>query len=295
MSSPQRITLTGGRGRLAGLIKQHLSGDDYRLLSLSRSEGGDHLGLESLFVNNLIEQTDVLMHLAWSTLPISSERNVGMEWANDIPLLIRLLNDIVTSGRAEQTHFIFFSSGGAVYGRALNGVPSREDDVCSPIGWYGHAKLAAERIIAEFGRRHGLSYTILRVSNPYGFAVPHYKPQGIVPFLVKSAREGTPFTIWGDGTAQKDFLHYTDMLRAVEAVVKQRPQGIYNLSMGESHTIAEVIQLAEGATGTTIQTTMVPAHAWDVHDSLLDNQKLRSALDWSPQISLAEGIRRFAG
>jgi nucleoside-diphosphate-sugar epimerase len=34
------------------------------------------------------------------------------------------------------------------------------------------------------------------------------------------------------------------------------------------------------------------AHSWDVHDSLLDNTKLRAAIDWQPAISLQDGIRR---
>ena len=286
--------MTGGRGRLAGLIRLHLAAGENRVTSISRSEGREHLGLENLFVNNLLDQTDTLLHLAWSTFPVSSERHVGHEWNEDIPLLWRLLNSIVASGRADRLHFVFFSSGGAVYGPALHDHASREEDSCAPIGWYGHAKLAAERIIEEFGRRHGLSYTILRVSNPYGFPGPSHKPQGIIPFLIKSALEQSPFNVWGDGSARKDFLHYSDFLTALDLVVQRRPQGTFNLSYGESHTISEVISLTEQATGQTIAKTFQPAYTWDVHDSLLDNRKLRGAIDWNPRVPLVEGLHKSA-
>jgi UDP-glucose 4-epimerase len=161
-----------------------------------------------------------------------------------------------------------------------------------PLGWYGHAKFAAERLILEFGRRHGLIYTILRVSNPYGFQVPLHKPQGLIPIFLKHAREDTPLTVWGDGSARKDFIHYTDFTSALAKIVQSRLVGIFNVSSNQSHSVNEVIGFAEQALGKKIVVRHIPAHPWDVHDSLLDNTKLRSAVDWQPTISLADGIRR---
>ncbi len=235
-------------------------------MSLSRSEGDTHLGLENIFVNNVLDNADALLHMAWSTVPFVSERHVGMEWNEDIPLLLRILEAIRTSSHPQRLHFIFFSSGGAVYGNAVNGRPSTESHLCVPIGWYGHGKLAAEQLIQEYGRRYGLVYTILRISNPYGFPIPVHKPQGIIPFIIKSARDGSPLSIWGDGTARKDFLHHTDFVAALEKVIRERATGTFNVS--------------------------VPAHPWDVHESLLDNSKLSAAVAWTPLVSLHSGIAR---
>lgn len=288
----KRIVITGGRSRLAGVIRKHLTDRGAQLVTLSRSEGDSHLSLEDLFVNNLVDNADTLLHLAWSTVPLSSERHVGLEWKQDIPLLLRILETISASPNRDRLHFIFFSSGGAVYGNAREGRPSRETDVCEPIGWYGQAKLAAERLIQEYSRRHGILYTILRISNPYGFAVPAHKPQGIIPFILKSAREGTPMSIWGDGTARKDFLHHTDFVAALDQIIRGRLTGTFNVSSGESHSVSEVVGLVEKSLNQRVQIRHVPAHSWDVHDSLLDNSKLRQATSWAPQISLPEGITR---
>ncbi|MDB6170204.1 MAG: fcf [Verrucomicrobia bacterium] len=290
----KRILLTGGRSRLAAVIHPALLAAGAEVTSLSRSEGGPHLGLENLFVNNLIEQTDTLLHLAWSTVPLSSERHVGLEWTQDIPLLIKVLKAACASPNREKLHFVFFSSGGTVYGNAQPDHPSCETDPCSPIGWYGHAKLAAERLIQEYGQRHGLAYTILRISNPYGFPVPTHKPQGIIPFLLQSAMNGTPFSVWGDGTARKDFLHHTDFTAALERIIRVRPPGIFNVCAGESHSVNEVIAHVEETLGRRIPVQRGAAHSWDVHDSLLDNSKLIAATGWRPVVRLPEGIRRAA-
>ena len=289
-----RILLTGGRSRLAGVVYRHLTGAGAQVTSLSRSEGEHHLGLENLFVNNLVDTADTILHLAWSTVPLSSERHVGLEWEQDLPLLIKVLQAVCASPNRARLHFVFFSSGGTVYGNARDGRPSRESDPCAPIGWYGQAKLAAERLIEEYGQRHGLAYTILRISNPYGFPVPPHKPQGIVPFLLHSARSGAPFSVWGDGTARKDFLHHTDFTAALEQVVRTRPAGTFNVSSGASHTVNEVIAGVEQAVGKKIRIQQSPANSWDVHDSLLDNAKLKAAIAWQPVVSLAEGIRLAA-
>jgi UDP-glucose 4-epimerase len=290
----KRILITGGRSRLAGVIHPALVSAGAQVTSLSRSEGDHHLGLENLFVNDLLEQTDTVLHLAWSTVPLSSERHVGLEWEHDIPLLIKVLKTVCASPNRDKLHFVFFSSGGTVYGNAREGRPSRETDPCAPIGWYGHAKLAAERLIEEYGQRHGLAYTILRISNPYGFAVPTHKPQGIVPFLLQSAVHGKPFSVWGDGTARKDFLYYTDFNSALASVIRERPAGTFNVSSGESHTVNEVIACVEATLGRKVSIQRVAAHSWDVHDSLLDNSKLAKAVGWRPTVGLAEGIRRTA-
>lgn len=290
----KRILLTGGRSRLAGVIQPQLTAAGAEVISLSRSEGQHHLGLENLFVNNLADDADTILHLAWSTVPLSSERNMGLEWEQDLPLLIKVLKAACASPNRERLHFVFFSSGGTVYGNARDGRPSREGDTCAPIGWYGHAKLAAERLVEEYAQRYGLACTILRISNPYGFAVPTHKPQGVVPFLLNSARTGAPFSVWGDGSARKDFLYHTDFAAALTKIILMRPPGIFNVSSGESHTVNEVIAAVERTLGKKIAIHHAPANSWDVHDSLLDNAKLCAAIDWQPVVSLEEGIRRAA-
>lgn len=289
---PQRLFVTGGRGRLASLVVGHFRAPAHAVTVFSRRGGGGFRPLAELLEPQSPPQADVLLHLAWSTLPATSEQHPGTEEQQDLPLLSSLLETIVGAPSHQRPHFVFFSSGGAIYGNARDNRPSRESDPCAPIGRYGRAKLAAERLIEDYGRRHGLAYTILRISNPYGFPGSIQQPQGIVPFLLHSARTGAPFSVWGDGTARKDFLYHTDFTAALEQVIRVRPVGVFNVSHGESHTVNEVIQAVEQTLGLKVSLQHVPARPWDVHDSLLDNTKLSTAIHWQPAVNLAEGIRR---
>lgn len=293
MPQPKRILMTGGRGRLASLISDHFRAPahDIRLFSRTKGDGFDELS--NLEHPSAFDRADAVLHLAWSSLPATSEQNPQREWQHDLPLLEKMLGAMTAAPIRDRLHFIFFSSGGTIYGNAP-GRPSAERDPCQPIGRYGKAKRAAEEIIETYAARHGLACTILRISNPYGYPVPQSRAQGIIPHALRCAASGQPLTLWGDGHAKKDFLYYTDFLSALDQVIAKKLTGTYNLSAGESHSVREVIALVEKHSGRAINLQFQAAPDWDVQDSRLANERLVSATDWRPQVSLSEGIRRAA-
>ena len=290
---PQRLFVTGGRGRLASLVADHFRAPAHAVTLFSRASGPGFRGFDELAEPATLAGADAIFHLAWSTLPATSEQGAGVETMVDLPILEKILTGLATQPAAAQSHFIFFSSGGAVYGNAP-GRPNVEADPCRPIGQYGRAKRAAEELIERYAAQHGLRCAVLRVSNPYGYPVPSSRVQGLIPHALRCGVNGSPLTLWGDGSARKDFLYYTDFLSALELVLSRGLTGTFNLGAGESHRVDEVIGLAERAVERPILLQRVAAPAWDVHDSRLANDKFRAATGWAPQVPLAEGIRRAA-
>lgn len=287
---PSKIFVTGGRGRLATLIADHC---DSRVLLFSRAGAPRFRALDDLLEPAALATASAVLHLAWSTLPLTSEQQPGHEQAHDLPWLARLLDALAATPADRRPHFVFFSTGGAVYGNAP-GRPSREDDECRPVGHYGRAKLAAESLILDRAARHELACAVLRISNPYGYPVPKHRTQGLIPHALRCAMERQVLSLWGDGSARKDFIYYTDFLRAIDAVLERRLTGVFNVAAGESHSVAEVLAAVEATTDRQIVLAPQPAPAWDVRDSRIDNSKLCTATGWRPQVSLAEGIRRAA-
>lgn len=289
VKAPRSLLVTGGRGRLASLIADHFRAPAHDVILYSRTSGDGFQALGNL--PGALSGAAAVLHLAWSTLPATSEKGGGLEWKNDLPPLEQMLQAIAALPALDRPHFVFFSSGGTVYGNAP-GRPNIESDPCLPIGWYGRAKLAAEQLIESYVARHGLPCAVLRISNPYGYPVPKNRAQGIIPHAIRCAVEDQPLSLWGDGSARKDFLYYTDFLSAVESVIQRRLTGTFNLSAHASHTVREVIGLVEKNTGRAVRLTLQPAPFWDVRDSQLDNSHLIAATGWQPQVSLDEGIRR---
>ena len=292
-AASQRLLVTGGRGRLASLIADHFRAPAFEGRLQSRASAPGFFPRGELEAATFYRPHDCVLHLAWSTLPLTSEQSPGYEQLHDLPALRRLLEAASIAAVRPRPHFVFFSTGGAVYGNAPDR-PNREDDVCHPLSHYGRAKLDAEAIIRAHAASTGLECAILRISNPYGYPVPPSRRQGIIPHALRCAASGQPLTLWGDGTARKDFLYYTDFLSALDAVIAQRLTGTFNLCAGESHSVREVLSLVESQTGRPIAVESIAAPAWDVHDSRLSNERFVHATGWRQQVSLAEGIRRAA-
>ena len=281
--------ITGGRGRLARLLLKEFSTSGL-VRAFSRRSGDGMFCVEELFHPHALKPCDVLLHLAWSSVPKTAEQQPGLSENEDLPMLQRLLIAIRTIPASRRPHLVFFSSGGAVYGNAP-GRPNIESDECRPIGQYGRVKRAAEVMIESWAVQHNLSYTILRISNPYGYIVSTESPQGVIPRAINCALSGNPLTLWGDGTARKDYLYHTDMLSALATVIARRPIGTFNLCSGISHSVREVLTEIESQTGKIITLAFSPAAAWDVQESRLANDRLCAVSDWKPRISLGEGIR----
>lgn len=273
------------------IVAAHFRSRGLHVELYSRTAGDGFNDLRLLMDGRTVAPADVIFHMAWSTLPMTSEQNPGQEQVEDLPLLERLLRAVSVPGNRPKPHFVFFSSGGAVYGNA--GVaPSREVDACSPLGSYGRAKLAAENIVHRFHDSGSTSCAILRISNPYGLPGNTARPQGVINRAIACALSGTEFVVWGDGSARKDYLYEDDFVAAVECVMRRRLVGTYNLCTGKSHTVNEVIAAVEANTGRRVTRRNTEAPSWDVPDSRLDGSLLERATSWNPVVTFHEGVKR---
>ncbi len=287
------MLITGGRGRLSRLLGVALAERGHHVVASSRVPGTRFIDCREAASAACLASFDAVLHLAWSTVPALAERSPGSEWEADLPWLAGMLRTLSGLPHASRPQLVFFSSGGTVYGEAPAGRASREDDPCRPIGWYGRAKLAAERLIDDFTHACGLESTVLRVANPYGYLLDPAKPQGLIAHLLHSAQTGRPAVVWGDGSARKDYLAAADLCEAVARVIELRVTGLYNLGSGESHTVDEIIALVHAISGSAFAVEYREGFAWDVHCSRLDVRRIEQRLAWRPRISPHEGIARL--
>jgi UDP-glucose 4-epimerase len=285
----KRLVIIGGRGKIATELHRHATLEGVRCVLFSRAGGIGISPIDDLFTPGVWTSGDMFVHAAWSTVPFTSEQNPGVEWQVDIPLLVRIIKFLGSLPPAERPHFCFLSSGGTVYGEALV-KPSAETDPLHPKGWHGVAKKDAEEITGALSRHLEVPACIMRISNPYGFSVGSVKPQGIIQHALRAALEQNELTLWGDGSAIKDFIFSKDLSTAMLALFRGRVSGIFNVAYGESASVRRIIELAEKVTKKKISLTFGTPFAWDVQCSRLDITKLRNVTGWQPQVGLEQGI-----
>jgi UDP-glucose 4-epimerase len=289
-----RFFITGAKGRLGRCLCSHFIASGNAALGFSRNADASHLPLAQL--PYYMEQgADALFHLAWSSVPSTSELTPGIEWREDLPLLSQILSELLkiqSSGRTPPL-FVFFSSC-SVYGDS-DGIGRffSESDPKIPKGWYARGKAEAENLLEGF-QTLGLPILILRITNPYGFPQRQGAMQGVIPAIFHAVTESRAIDLWGDGSATKDFIHISDLLRAIDLLVASRETGIFNIASSQPVSINALVSRIEDQLGQVISKNYRPPGEWDVQKGCYSNNRLSVVTGWKPKISIEEGIKIYA-
>lgn len=192
--------------------------------------------------------------------------------------------------------FIFASSGGAIYGDAIQ-IPTPETAPENPESPYGLTKLAFEGYLRIWHKNTGIVPVCLRYANVYGPRQSVKGEAGVVAVFAKRLLAGKPCTIFGDGTSSRDYTFVEDIARANVQALSRGDGGAWNIGTGTQTPIARVYEEIRAAVGElngrAIET---PAafellRAGEVIHSALDATKAREVLGWEPQTNFREGVR----
>lgn len=184
-----------------------------------------------------------------------------------------------------------FASSSSVYG-AANPVPFQEDaDVSRPISPYAATKVAKEALAYTYHHLYGLRCTGLRFFTVYG---PRGRPD-MAPYLfTRWIAEGRPVRQFGDGTSRRDYTFITDIVAGVVAALDAGlPYELINLGRGHTISLSDFIRLVERVVGSEAIIVEEPPKPGDVPVTHADITKARALLDYSPLVSVEEGMRRF--
>ena len=242
-------------------------------------------------VGEALQGCDVCYHFVSTTLPKSSNADPAFDVESNVLGTVRLLSHAVESGIKK---VIFVSSGGTVYG-VPNQVPIPETHPTDPVCSYGITKLAIEKYLGLFRHLHGLDYTVLRISNPYGERQRTHSSQGAVSVFLGRVLRDEPVEIWGDGSVVRDYIYISDVVDALMAALE--PTGkehVFNIGSGRGLSLNEVLDRIEGATGRTAVRRYTPGRTFDVPKNVLSIERANHSLGWSPKVNFEQGLRRYA-
>lgn len=187
---------------------------------------------------------------------------------------------------------VVFASSSSVYGERTDG-PFRETDrVDRPISPYAATKKAGELLAHAVHHTSGLPICCLRIFTCYG---PRQRPDLAIRHFAERMLRKEPITIYGDGSAQRDFSYVDDVVDGFTRAL-DRDQGfaILNLGAGRTVSVLDMVQLLEETLGMKAQIEWRPRQPGDVSRTWADIEAARKALGYDPGVSFEEGVRRFA-
>ena len=157
---------------------------------------------------------------------------------------------------------------------------------------YATAKIAGIRMCRAYRQQYGFNAISLMPTNLYGINDNFdLLNSHVLPAMIRKFHEADDkVTLWGDGSAMREFLHVDDLAEACYVCMQDynEPESI-NIGTGEDVTIKELAETVADIVGNKIIW-------WDESKpngtprKVLNVSKLKS-LGWEPKISLRDGIK----
>ncbi len=295
-----RILITGVTGFLGRHIAGRLLAEGHEVTGIARNVPAEPLpaGLrflpasmaETAVLAPLIARSDWLVHLAWDGTPASSQGLPVWEISANVLPTAQLLEALQAR---TQCRVLFVSTGGALH--AGGSEAANEQRRLSPRSYYGAAKGAVELMLQALSRQTGHRMSVLRPSNVYGPGQPARAGFGVIPALMRCAKDGLAFEVMGSGSTARDFLYIGDFLDIVGKTLAREVQApgveVLNAGSGTLVSIDALCEHMERITGVSITRHTSEARSVDPPQVLLDCCRAEALLGWQARMPIEEGLR----
>jgi len=197
--------------------------------------------------------------------------------------------------RAHDASFLLASTS-EVYGNPeVHPQPETYNGNVNPTGprsVYDEAKRFAETMTITYHRLHGTKTHIVRIFNTYG---PRLRPSDgrVVSNFLVQAVEGTPLTVYGDGTQTRSFCYVDDEVRGILALFDSDLAEPVNIGNPGEFTMLELADLVREVTGSSSDIVFAPLPVDDPVRRRPDITRARTLLGWEPTITLREGLQKM--
>ena len=241
-------------------------------------------------VRRAMRDVDLVFHFAAHRAVLRSvEKPLETDHANTHGTLT-----VLEAAREAGARRVVVASSSSVYGGAAQR-PTPEAAPALPRSPYAVTKLAGEHYARVFAELYGLETVALRYFNVYG---PRQRPDSayaaVIPLFIDALRDGSPVTIHGDGLQSRDFTFIGDVvaanLAASTAPAATCSGKVYNIAVGQEHSLLDVLAVLEAVTGRTADAVHVDPRPGDVRHSHADISAARRDLGFEPKVSLEEGL-----
>lgn len=299
----KRILVTGGAGFLGSHLCRRLLSSGHEVVCVDNFYTGSRSNIRDLLKNEAFElirhdvtfplyiEIDEIYNLACPASPIHYQYDPVQTTKTSVHGAINMLG-LAKRVRAR----ILQASTSEVYGDPTihPQVESYWGNV-NPIGvrsCYDEGKRCAETLFFDYHRQHGLEIKVARIFNTYG---PNMHPADgrVVSNFIVQALKGEDITIYGDGAQTRSFCYVDDLITGLIKLMDSPADltGPVNLGNPGEFTILELAEKIITLTGTRAKIVRLPLPSDDPRQRQPDITLARTALDWTPQICLDEGLK----
>jgi UDP-glucose 4-epimerase len=289
--------VTGGAGFIGSHVVDLLLERGYAVRAIDNFVGGHERNLARHAANSdfslaqadickltpdstIFSQAEIVFHFAGIGDIVPSIENPLGYMDTNVQGTVRVLE----CARARTIEKFVYAASSSCYG--LASTPTSENHPIDPLYPYALSKYQGEQAALHWYATYGLPANSIRIFNAYGPRVRTTGAYGAVfGVFLKQKFANKPFTVVGDGSQMRDFIHVKDVARAFLAAAESNWSGrIYNLGSSNPQSINRLVELLGG------DVVFVPKRPGEPDCTFADITKIRCELDWQPTVSFEAGV-----
>jgi UDP-glucuronate decarboxylase len=310
------VLVTGGAGFIGSHLLESLLTDGERVVCLDNLSSGVDRNLEPVrdnarftFVNGDVradfeslladaglspDRVDRVYHLASRASPVDFE-----EYALDIAWTSAAgAYNALDFAAAVDARLVLVSTS-EVYGQPeVHPQPETYNGNVDPRGPrapYDEGNRFAETLAVAFEHEQGVDVRTVRPFNTYGSRM---RPDDgrVVPTFVRQALCGTDLTIHGDGSQTRSFLHVSDTVRGLRALMATEGLSgtVVNVGSERELSIRDLAACVRSVVENDVGLSSEPRPSQDPDRRQADASRARELLDWEPRVDLETGLELTA-
>ncbi len=191
--------------------------------------------------------------------------------------------------RAAGIRDMLFASSSSVYGNNKKVPFSETDPVDNPISPYAATKKAGELLCYTYHHLYDFNIFCLRFFTVYG---PGQRPEMAIQQFGRKITEGTPITLFGDGTTRRDYTFVSDITAGILACASNlKGYEIFNLGNSDTITLIDLVRGIEETLGKKAIVEWKPMQPGDVEITYADISKAKKMLGYRPDFPVKKGLK----
>ena len=297
--TPRRVFVTGGAGFVGSHIADALAARGDEVVAADDLSTGDRSNVREGVTLRVVdvsdgpalgravegERFDAVVHCAARTKVVQSMEQPELYRRVIVEGTRNMIDAALATGARDVVNI---STGGAIYGETPD--CAHEDAPLEPPSPYGRFKAEAEGV----AQRAGLRTVSLRLGNVYGPRQRQDLEGGVIAIFLGKWRRGEALTVFGDGTAERDYVYVGDVAEAVLAALDASVTGVYNIGTGVATSVLELIRLMGEILGPPPGVQHAAPSPVEIQRSCLEISKAARDGLWRPRTMLREGLERTA-
>ncbi len=299
----KKILVTGGCGFIGSEVTKQLSNIGSKVTILDNLSSGKEEYIRNISgveliksdlseissLNSILDDKDYVINLA--SLPfIPDSYHMPMKFfESNVNSTISLALEVIKHKNIKK--FIHISSS-EIYGSARY-VPMDENHPTLPQSTYAVSKLAAERVVFTMYKEHGLPAVIIRPFNAFG---PNITQPYIIPEIISQLLKNDKKISLGNINSKRDLTFVSDTANAI--ILALTAEGVMgetiNVGSQRSVSIKELVSMISEIMEkeVEIEIDVSRMRPFDVDTLVCNYDRANRLLDWTPQVSIMEGLKK---